>query len=273
MPEWPTEAEAGRIVPPGVLSPGVDVALTAAGAGLLAGARALARGADPVPAFRAALAGRARLILNGAAGEGGAAGLPLLVAELPDGAAPGPRGAILGLQAEGAVPLVSAVAVWGARLQVAVAAGGAVWTAGADPAAGAFAAPAVLPPMPAGGDGLAVDAAGWADWPPAARAHLRARLRAGARPVWSGSVAAEVLRLLAEGGLCLMPGAALPGAVPGLLAALVRAAGGVAEGPVVPGGGLILGSAPAVAALHAAQAQDAQETGPALFGQRGLFRN
>lgn len=279
MPEGPQAADRGRIVPPGAVPPGADLALAAAGAGLLAVARALGRddAAGAEAAFRGAVAGQARLILNGR-DAGGAGDLPVLVADLPDGAAPGPRGAVLSLHAgaPGPAPLAAGVAVWGARLDVAIAVGSTVWRCAADPAAGGFAPAVPLAPLPAAGGTLAADAAGWPHWPADARAHLRAALQAGSGPVWSGSLAAEVWRVLAVGGLCLMPGAALPGPVVWAVAALMRAAGGVAEGPdgpARPGGGLIFGAAPAVARLRAARLPETADTDAALFGHRGLFRS
>lgn len=282
MPQAARVLEGGSILPAGALSAAAGQALAAIETGLLAVAQVLARGdeAAAAPVFGAAVAGRVRLTLNGQPVEG-PDGAPVLAVDLPDGRAPGPRGAILALHAgaPGYVPVLSAVAVWGARLTVAATAGAGdgVWIAGADPAAGSFAAPVRLAALPGGGAGrLAVDPAGWDDWPRAAQAHYLAALRGGLRPVWSGSLAAEVLGLLTGGGLCLMPGATLPAPVIGAVAALVRAVGGLAEGPALSGGaggGLLLGSAAAVARMRAAGALAEAEPASALFGHRGLFRS
>jgi len=281
MPQAARVLEAGSILPAGALSAAAGQALAAIETGLLAVAQVLARGdeAAVAPVFGAAVAGRVRLILNGQAVEG-PEGAPVLAADLPDGRAPGPRGAILALHAgaPGSAPVLSAVAVWGARLTVAATAGAGegVWIAGADPAAGSFAAPLRLAALPGGAGRLAVDPAGWDDWPRAAQAHYLAALRDGQQPVWSGSLAAEVLGLLTGGGLCLMPGATLPAPTIGAVAALLRAAGGLAEGPALSGaagGGLLLGSAAAVARMRAAGALAEAEPASALFGHRGLFRS
>lgn len=287
MPQAAQALEAGRILPSEALSGVAGRALAAVEAGLLAVAQVLARGDDGAAAtvFGAAVAGRVRLVLNGQQ-VGGPEGAPVLTADLPDGLPPGPRGAMLALHpgAPGPWPLMAVVAVWGARLTVGATAGEGVWISATDPATGAFAAPVRRDSMPIAGGGLAVDPTGWADWPGDAQAQVLAALRDGARPVWSGSLATEVLRLLTAGGLCLMPGTDASGPAIRVAAMLVRAAGGVAEdmapGPP-PGGiavsaagrGLILGSSAAVARLRSASAVAEAEPASALFGRRGLFRS
>lgn len=253
-----------HLVPPGILPEALLPVAAAVAGGLLAAARRLAAGqADAAAAFAAALP-----VAPGVT----------VTADLPDGPETGPRGAVVAIHAgaPGPDPVLALAAVFGARLEVAAAAGGRVWRSAADPAGQGLAAPRPLPPVPDDADHVAACTAGWSDWPEAARAHLAEAMAAGAVPMWTGSPAAEVLRLLTRGGLLLMPAAALPVVpVAWALAALVRAAGGLAEGatgPLASGGagttGLMLGSPGAMARLRARDAGPA----PALFAQRGLFR-